>query len=246
MKRQLRSEFLKQRTTRTTGGMAAAMLGLVLVAIALHGLGLPAARVTAGADQLGIFIDVGGNLGSLFAALVGAMAITGEVRYGTIRPTLLATPQRGRVLAAKSLVAVLVGVTFGALATALAGAAGSLFLDLRGITVDLSAGDYVLLVAGGAAAAALWSVIGLAVGSVVRSQVPTVVGIVVWLLFVENILIASIPRVGKFAPGALARAVEGSTNATLHSPALGVALLMLYAAGALAVGWRATTRRDFT
>ena len=246
MKRQLRSELLKQRTTRTTLGMAAAMLGLVLVAIALHGLGLPAERVATGTDQLGVFIDVGGNLGSLFAALVGAMAITGEIRYGTIRPTLLATPQRGRVVAAKSVVAVVIGMAFGALATALAGAGGSLFLSLRGIGVHVTAGDSALLVAGGAAAAALWSVIGLGIGAVVRSQVPTVVGIFVWVLFVENILIGSIPSVGKFAPGALARAIEGATDNTLHSPTLGVGLLALYAAAALAAGWLATTRRDFT
>ena len=246
MKRQLRSEFLKQRTTRTTMGMVAAMLGLVLVAIALHGFGLPTTRVTAGADQLGVFVDVGGNLGSLFAALLGAMVMTGEVRYGTIRPTLLATPQRGRVLVAKSVVALVTGVVFGALATALAGAAGSLFLSWRGITVDVNAGDYALLVAGGAAAAALWSVIGLGVGSIVRSQVPAVVGIFIWVLFVENLLIGGFPDVGKFAPAALGRAIAGATNDTLHSPALAAGLLSLYAGAALVAGWLATTRRDFT
>ena len=78
MKRQLRSELLKLRTTRTTMGMAAAMLGIVVVAIALHSFGLPAERITSPADQLGVFIGVGGNLGSLFAALFGAMAITGD------------------------------------------------------------------------------------------------------------------------------------------------------------------------
>ena len=246
MKRQLRSELLKLRTTRTTMGMAAAMLGIVVVAIALHSFGLPAERITSPADQLGVFIGVGGNLGSLFAALFGAMAITGEVRYGTIRPTLLATPQRGRVMAAKSLVALVAGVGFGVLATALGAAAGTLFLGLRGVSVDVSAGDYALLVAGGAAAASLWSVIGLGVGSIVRSQVPTVVGIFVWVLFVENVLITSIPSVGKFSPGALGRALAGGTEGTLQTPALGLGLLVVYAGAVFVAGWLATTRRDFT
>jgi hypothetical protein len=101
------------------------------------------------------------------------------------------------------------------------------------------------LVVGGAVAAALWAVIGLGVGALVRSQVPTVVGIFVWVLFVENILTGSLPSVGKFAPAALGLAVAGATDNTLHTPALAAALLALYAAAAITVGWLATTRRDF-
>jgi hypothetical protein len=243
--RQLRAELLKQRTTRTTAGMAAAMLGLVVAAIALHGLGLPVLKLSGRSQQLGVFRDVGENLGSLFAALLGAMAITAEVRHGTIRPTLLITPQRGRVIAAKAVIVLLGGAVLGALATACAAGAGSLFLGIRSVTVRFDAGDYALLIAGGAAAAALWAVIGLGVGAVVRSQVPTVVGIFVWVLFVENILIESIPSVGKFAPAALGRAIAGGTNGTLHTPALGAVLLALYAGAAIAAGWAATTRRDF-
>lgn len=246
MKRQLRSEFLKQRTTRTTLGMIGAALGLVLLAIALHAFGLPVRNLSTRSDQLGVFIDVGENLGSLFAALLGAMSITGEIRHGTIRPTLLTTPQRGRVIAAKSLAALLVGTVFGVLATALAAGAGSLFLAMRGLAVHVHAGNYALLIMGGAAAAALWAVVGLGVGAVVRSQVPTVVGLFVWVLFIENTIGSTIPSVGKFAPGALGRAVAGATNGTLHSPEVAALLLAVYAAAAIAIGWLATVRRDFT
>jgi ABC-2 type transport system permease protein len=79
----------------------------------------------------------------------------------------------------------------------------------------------------------------------VRSQVPTVWAIFVWVPFVENILTGSIPSVGKFAPAALGRAIAGDTNGTLHTPALGAVLLALYAGAAIATGWAATTRRDF-
>src|SRR5713101_9082447 len=203
MKRQLRAELLKVRTTHTTAGMGAAMLGLVVVAIALHAFGLSVPKLSGRSQQLGVFRDVGENLGSLFAALLGGMAITSEVRHGTIRPTLLITPQRGRVVAAKAVTVLLGGAVLGALATACAAGARSLFLGIRGVTVPADAGDYALLVAGGSIAAALWAVIGLGVGAVVRSQVPTVVGIFVWVLFVENILIGSIPTVRKYAPAAL-------------------------------------------
>jgi len=245
--RQLHAELLKQRTTRTTAGMAAAMVGVVVMAIALHGFGLSVNKLNGRSDQIGVFIDVGENLGSLFAALLGAMAITAEVRHGTIRPTLLATPQRGRVIAAKAITMLLNGVVLGALATTSAAGAGSLFLGLRGVTVRLDVGDYTLLIVGGAAAAALWAVIGLGVGAIVRSQVPTVVGIFVWVLFVENILTGSIPSVGKFAPAALGRAIAGAraTNGTLHTPALGAVLIALCAGAAIGAGWATTPQRDY-
>jgi ABC-type transport system involved in multi-copper enzyme maturation permease subunit len=245
MNRQLGAELLKQRTTRTTIGVVLAMLGVVLVAIALHVFGLSARRLSGGSDQLGMFLDVGENLGAVFAALLGAMIITAEVRHGTIRPTLLVTPQRGRVLAAKAAVAAATGALAGALATTGAAVAGSLFLTVRGVTIQIATTDYILLVAGGAAAAALWALIGLGVGATVRSQVPTIVGLMVWLLFIENILTGSIPTVAKFAPAALGRAIAGATNGTLHNPALAAVLLAAYAGAAFGLGWRATTHRDF-
>jgi len=56
------------------------------------------------------------------------------------------------------------------------------------------------LIVGAAAASALWAAIGLGAGAIVRSQVPTVVGLFVWVLFVENILYASLPKIGSSRP----------------------------------------------
>ena len=241
----LRSELLKQRTTRTTTSTVAAMVGVVVLAIVLHALGLPAKNITQRTDQIGVFTDVGENIGALFAALLGAIAIANEIRHGTIRPTLLATPQRGRVLFAKTVIVAVTGLAIGALATALAAGAGTLFMYFRDITINVHAGDYVVLIAGGAAAAAFWAVIGLGIGAVVRNQVPAIVGMFVWVLFVENLLDGGFPAVGKFAPAALGRATAGAIgHGTLHAPAVALVLLATYAAVALAAGWFATTHRD--
>ena len=94
MKAQLRSELYKLRSTWTVASVVAAMLALVTLAVLLHGFGLSASRLTSLPDQRGVFTDVGVNLGALFAGLLGALSITGEIRSGTIRPTLLATPRR--------------------------------------------------------------------------------------------------------------------------------------------------------
>jgi len=241
---ELRAELLKQRSTRTTTSLLAAMLGLVLLAVLLHGLALPADKLTSRSDQLTVLVGWGEVLGALFAGLLGAMSITGEIRHGTIRPTVLVTPRRGRVIAAKAVVGMLTGIVFGVVATGVAAGAGSIALAARGLDIQLDGGDYALLLAGGAAAAALWAVIGLALGAVVRNQVPVVVGILAWLLFVEERLVQSIPDFGRLAPGALGRAISGQDPGTLLAPALGVLLLALYAAAAAVVGWLATTRRD--
>ncbi len=245
MRAQVRSELLKQRSTSTNLGLLVGMLGLVLFAELLHGVGLAAEHLDTRADQL-ITFGRGEFLGVLFAGLVGALSITGEFRHGTIRPTLLVTPQRGRVIAAKVVVSTVVGAGFGLAASALAAGAGAAALRMRGIDVELAGGDYALLVAGGAAAAALWAAIGVGVGAVVRSQVPTVVGVCAWLLFVEGLLAGDALDldVSRFAPGAAAEAISGQDPGALLAPALGAVVLAVYAVGAIAAGWLATERRD--
>jgi len=246
MRAQLRAELLKQRSTTTSLGLLAGMLGLVLFAVLLHGVGLPAENLDRTPAQLMVF-GRGEFLGALFAALLGAMSITGEVHHGTIRPTFLVTPRRGRVIAAKVWASTLIGAGFGLAASALAAGVGTAALRARGIDVQLDGAAYALLLAGGAAAAALWAAIGVGLGAVVRNQVPTAVGICAWLLFVEGLLVgdvADVADVGRFAPGALGEAISGQGPGTLLAPALATALLALYAIAAAAAGSLATARRD--
>jgi ABC-2 type transport system permease protein len=243
MRLQLRSELYKLRTTRVVGVLAA-MVALVTLAVLLHCFGLSLGRLTSRGDQRAVFVDVGVNLGAVFAGLVGALSITSEIRSGTIRPTLLVTPRRGRVIAAKAVSTFVTGFGLGAIAAGTAGAVGSIALAGRGVAVQVSAGDYLLLILGGGAGAALWAVIGLGLGAVVRAQVPTVVALFAWLLFVEN-LFGDLPSAHRFVPGALAQALAGQRrDGTLHAPALAAALLALYAVVALLAGRRLTIRRD--
>lgn len=242
----LRAELLKQRSTPTNLGLFAGMLGLVLFAVLLHGFGLAAESIGSTSDQLMVF-GRGEFLGALFAALLGALSITGEIRHGTIRPTFLATPRRGRVIAAKVWMSTLIGGGFGLVASALAAGVGAAALSVRGIDLQLDGGDYALLVAGGTGAAALWAAIGVGVGAVVRSQVPTVVGISAWMLFVEGLLVgdvAGVGDIGRFAPGAAAAAISGQDPDTLLAPAVGLLVLILYALAAATAGLVSTTRRD--
>jgi ABC-2 type transport system permease protein len=247
MTAQLRSELLKQRTTRTTLLLVAWMVGLVLLVVALHVLSFSAGALERDSNQMKI-LGLGTSLGALFAALLGAMSITREFRTGTIRPTLLITPRRTRVIAAKVAASMLVGAGIGLLAEALTAASEAAGLAARGIHVQLTAGDYAQLIAGGALAAALFAVVGVGIGTGVRNQVATLVGLCVWLLFVEPLLVGDVPSVAKYAPeasaGAITGAIQSQTADTLIAPLLGAVLLVAYAALAAIAGSLLITRRD--
>jgi ABC-2 type transport system permease protein len=243
----LRAELFKQRSTRTSLGLFAAMLGLVLFVVLLHGFGVAAENFDSRSKQLTMLFGWGEVLGALFAALLGAMSFTGEIRHGTIRPTFLVTPQRRHVVAAKVWASMLIGAGFGLVAGAVAAGTGTAALGARGIDVRLDAGDYALLIAGAGAAAALWAAIGVGIGALVRNQVPALVGIVVWLLFVENLLVgdaAGVGDVGRLLPGAAGKAITGQDPDTLLAPAVGLVLLAVYAIGTWVAGTLATARRD--
>jgi ABC-2 type transport system permease protein len=249
MTAQLRSELLKQRTTRTNLVLLLWMIGLVVLVVLLHDLSFGVDKLSHHDNQMRI-LGLGTSIAALFAALLGALSITSEIRHGTIRPTFLATPRRARVIAAKVAVSALAGLGVGLLAAALTAGVEAAGIVARGVDIALDGGEYAQLLAGGALAGALFAAIGVGVGAVVRNQVPAIVGLCVWLLFVEPLLLGDVPSVAKFAPeasaGAIAGAIQSQIADSLVAPALGALLLVAYAALASAAGAIATTRRDVT
>jgi ABC-2 type transport system permease protein len=245
--RLVRSELLKQRTTRTSGLLLLWMTALVALVVLLHVLSLSIDHLRTAGGQLKV-VGWGTSIGALFASLLGATSLTAEIRHGTIRPTFLATPRRQRVIGAKLIAGALIGVFVGLLAEGLTAAIEAAGLAARGIHIELTPGNYAQLLAGGAASGALFAAIGLGVGAIVRQQVGAVVGLCVWLLLVETTLIGNIPAAGKYAPGAAAGAIAGAVQtqspANLLAPALGVLVLCAYTALAAITGTLLTTRRD--
>jgi ABC-2 type transport system permease protein len=245
--RLISSELLKQRTTRTSLLLILWMVGLILLVVLMHVLGFSTQQLSTADGQLKV-VGWGTGIGALFASLLGAMSITAEIRHGTIRPTFLITPRRGRVIVAKLAAGAVIGLGVGLLAEALTAAIEAAGLAARGIHIQLTVGDYLQLLAGGAAAGALFAALGLGVGAAVREQVGAVIGLCVWLLLIETTLIGNVPSAGKFAPGAAAGAIAGAIQtqsaSKLVAPGIGVGLLTVYGAIAAGAGAVLTNRRD--
>jgi len=66
---QLRSELLKQRTTRTTVVLLAWMVGLVVLVVALHVISFGAGDLSRNSNQMKI-LGLGTSIGALFASLL--------------------------------------------------------------------------------------------------------------------------------------------------------------------------------
>lgn len=244
---QLRSELFKQRTTRTARILLASMIGVTVLIVCLHVFTLKPAELSQATNQPKVF-GWGTTIAALFGALAGAIGITAEFRHGTIRPTLLTNPDRTRVFASKATAAAIAGLVIGLLATCFVALIGSTGLALRGIHITLNAGDFAQMIAGGAAGAALWAILGTGLGALVRGQVGAVISLCVWLLLIENILIGNVPSVGKYAPGASGGALAGlmpdAGTAKLLAPIIGALLLAGYALATGAAGRLAIERRD--
>ena len=241
MRGQLRSELLKQRSTQTALFLFLAMAGLVALAVALHVLALGKTQLASNAHQLEVF-QIGTRAGMLFAALAGALAITSEIRFGTIRPTFLVEPRRSPVLAAKLAIGALTGLVYGLLAEGLMASFAAIGFSLRGIPNQLSGSDYTRILLGGAAAAALWAILGVGVGALVRNQVATLVGLCAWMFLVESVSEGFVPNAAKLMPGGAGLSLAGNEHKL--SLALAALLLVIYTAAAAAVGWVTTLRRD--
>jgi ABC-2 type transport system permease protein len=241
---QLLSELRKMRSTRTNLGLLAGMIALTLLTVLINGFVLDATELR-GHDNQHTLLSAGTS-GALFASLIGVMAITSEFRHGTIRSTFLVTPDRNRVIAAKVIASLLMGIVFGLVAIGLSFGIGYAILAGRGIDFALDTSHVLLLVLGTLLMTALWAALGVGLGAVVTNQVFTVIGVIVWAFFVDNLIRALVPDVGRFTPVGASDSVTAGFADYLLAPALGGLLLLGYAVAFVAAGAVLVARRDVT
>jgi ABC-2 type transport system permease protein len=241
---QLKAEVLKVRSTRTTLGLFAGMIGLTLLIVLLTGLVNHPADLASKHDQRGLFAP--GAVSLIFSGLAGVLLMTSEYRYGTIRPTFLFTPRRANVLSAKLTAGLLAGFVFGAVSVGLAVGIGTLILSARGIPSTLSRGDFGLIVFGGLAGIALRGAFGVGLGAILRNQVGAVIALLAWDFVVNSLLFGLAPSIGRFMPTPAADALMGLKTTHLLAPAAGGAVLVAWTAVLALAGLVLTLRRDVT
>lgn len=244
MIRLLRSELLKARTTRTALGLALGLGAIVggIAGIASGTMDKPPPFAEAFDRSTRDAISSLGFV-PLFALLFGLLSSTSEYRHGTISPSLLMTPARALVVAAKVVSSALVGLALGVVAVVLALAVAMPVLALRGFEID--GGEAARVVVGILAAAALWGALGAGVGAIVTNQVAAIVGSLAWVLVVESILSGLLPRVDRYLPfGALGSFIGlDHGSGSLSAPA-GIAVTLAYVAAAGVLGALRTRARD--
>ena len=147
-------------------------------------------------DPIGSIMSSGQFVGQLAIAVLGVMVTASEYSTGMIRSTLLASPHRVRMLAAKSVVFTLLVLVIGE-AVSFAGylIGRQTFKSL--LTVDLGGGN-IRQVVGGGLYLAMLGLFALVLGSLIRHVAGAITGIVALLLVVSNVISLIPGKTGKY------------------------------------------------
>jgi ABC-2 type transport system permease protein len=246
MIRLIRAEFTKLRTTRLIYGMTAAMAAFAVLAVAANILGVEGAPPLA-ADSFPMLVGGPVTLLSGAALLLGILGMAGEFRHQTVTQTFLVTPDRGRVVAAKLVAYPLAGITLALSVLAFTAALATAWLAAKGITPSFLDARLGRVLLGAVLAAGLCGLVGVGVAALVRNQVAALVGVAVWVLLVEGLLMSLLhaPGLGKWLPSAAAAALTNPGGGQLSRLA-GTLVLAGYALALALVGTRLVVRRDIT
>jgi ABC-2 type transport system permease protein len=246
----IRAEFTKLTTTRLIYGVAAAMAAFaVLAVVALMTTPDMEGNPPLSADSLPMFVAAPVTLLSGAALLLGILGMAGEFRHQTITGTFLVTPDRGRVVAAKLVAYPLAGIALTLTILAFTAAVATGWLAAKGITPSLLHARVVgQVLLGAVLAAGLCGLVGVGVAALVRNQVAALVGVAVWVLLIEGLLMSLLQ-----APSSLAKWLPSAAAAALTNPGgghlsrlAGALLLAGYALALALAGTRLVVRRDIT
>lgn len=262
-------------TTATKVTAAVAVVGLIVTQLAfvtlmpaladgdigpgLDALGsdFPVLDLASRAVQLDALNPLGASMGSgsigvalLAITLLGVLAGTSDDRYGGIVGAVLASPKRFRIVAAKAGAVALVGAVLGVVLALVSLVTLVMTLAATGTPFVLGLPDLAARFGLGVLAVTALSVIGLAVGLIVRTQLAGVLTMIA-ILILEPVVVSSIqlvtggtvPAWTQFLPVALAQGViHGGTDGL--GPIVVILALVALTAALTAAASAALSRRD--
>lgn len=241
----VRTELLKLRTARSTWGFLGVGFGLaaLLGVASASSAGDDVAASLGSADNLANILGISALPGVLLLVF-GILATAGEYQHRTITQTLLTTPVRGRVMAAKLAAVGLLGppIAAGLMAVALLAALPRLLT--AGDGMDFFDPTVLETVAGNLLASALLGVLGVGLGAFVRNQLAAVLLATGWGLLGEGVVSVLAGRAAvRWFPGGAAQAVIAGGDGELALLPAALALAA-YAAVLAVLGTRLTLHRD--
>jgi ABC-2 type transport system permease protein len=251
MVRLIRAEFLKLRTTQV-------WFWLLLTSIAITALLVvaqlaPHDNVRTAADAADVFTASGTAYIAVF--VLGVLGITTEFRYQTITPTVLATPSRWALITAKMISYAILGALYALVCVIVQVALALPWLSSKNIHVSLGSDNIPRALAGVFIVVTLFGIVGMGTGALLRNQIVAVTVGVIFLLVLNNVLVA-IPKVKNVFPFTPAGAVNsiftlpGASHdvngVQLTSMTGGVIVLLLWAFVPAILGASITMNRDIT
>ncbi|MFI5625604.1 hypothetical protein ACIA03_19210 [Nocardioides sp. NPDC051685] len=207
------------------------------------------ASLNSAAGQQTLFAVASGGASTLVAVLA-AIGVTGEFRHRTATATFLATPRRWRVVAAKLALYAAVGVGYAVLCLLVVALVAWPWLGAKGVDVAPLGNGLPGTYAGVVADVTIFAVLGVGLGAMVRNQVATVVGLLVYR-FVAEPIVTAVPALSDwtaYLPGSASAALTQVSLSTQDylAPWAGGLVLAGYGLLFTIVGTRISMSRDVT
>jgi ABC-2 type transport system permease protein len=247
--RLINAEFLKLRTTQV-------WFWLLLAAVAIAALFVIGPIASDDIHSTGDVAEMFASSGTAYIAVfvLGVLGVTTEFRYQTITPTILATPSRWALITAKMISYALLGAAYAAICILVQLAIALPWLSAKGIDVSIGSDHVPRAIAGVFAVVALFGIVGLGVGALLRNQIVAVTVGVIFLLVLQNLLlvIPGVKHAFPYLPGGAVASIltitssRSSDGVQLLSPWGGVLVLLAWALVPAILGASITMNRDIT
>lgn len=250
----IRSEFRKVFSTKLLfiliiSAVAFALLQVFLL-IFVNPPGLEEANQLMNPQYIKTITASAGSA-SIFLLILGIVAMSGEYRNQTITSTFLVAPVRWKVIVAKMATFAILAFFIAILLWLIVSITAMLLLTTQESAPFQWSGAFEIL-GGTVLGLVLYGILGVAIGSLITSQVAAIIISLVWVLIVEALLSVFFATFGNWLPGGALNAIlqtngnPEAIDADLLSVPVGALVLIGYAAIFAVAAAFFTTKRDIT